>query len=210
MNIYQPDRVIHENYQAQVLELQNHQLYHLEKYYSTIETPGNSSKHSKHLMIEEGHNIESETNEVKIFNCDLCPYQTQKKQDFNKHISSVHKKEKTPCPECGKYLVNIAEHIKLIHRKEKPFQCGECQYKCCFRSDIQKHIDSVHRKLKHSCPECGKEIVNVAEHVRLVHRKKNEFKCHQCIYVATKKQDLKKHTKSVHRDNRELIQNEHS
>jgi KRAB domain-containing zinc finger protein len=182
----------------------NYQFYHhIEKYYAIDTQPvviKTDIIKTESPVTEELHKVVGgEVIATKTFSCDLCIYKTLKKQDFTKHISTVHKKQKTPCPECGKHLVNVAEHIKLVHRKEKRFHCAECEYKCCFSSDLQKHIDSVHRRLKHSCPECRKEIVNVAEHIRLVHKRETQFKCHQCNYTAYKKQDLKKHLTSVHK-----------
>jgi len=143
---------------------------------------------------------------LNYFNCDLCTYKSLKKCDFMKHVSSVHQKLKSSCPECGKHIVNVAEHIKLIHRKERRFQCQECSYRSCFRNDLKKHVNSVHKKLKRACPECGKEIVNVAEHVRLIHKKISRFECKLCAYIAYKKQDLNKHVDAVHKKYLEAVE----
>lgn len=161
-----------------------------------------------HLPLKSGDTLinESISSRLNYFNCDLCAYKSLKKCDFMKHVSSVHQKLKTSCPECGKYIVNIAEHIKLIHRKERRFQCQECSYRSCFRNDLKKHVDSVHRKLKQPCPECGKEIVNVAEHVRLIHKRISRFECKMCAYTAHKKQDLTKHVDAVHKKYLEAIE----
>jgi len=157
------------------------------------------------LLGDDKNQNESTSSQKKIYDCEFCEYKSLKKNDILKHVSSVHLKNKSSCPECGKILANVAEHVKFFHRKERRFQCEECKYRSCFRNDLKKHVNSVHRKLKQPCPECGKEIVNVAEHVRLIHTKPTQFKCQLCKYIAYKKQDLKKHVDAVHKKYMECV-----
>ena len=103
------------------------------------------------------------------------------------------------CPICMKLLTNVPEHVKAVHNKEKSYFCNECQYNTMFKGDLIKHEDSVHRKLKKSCPECGKSVANVHEHIRLVHKQEKNFKCNVCKYLCSKKSDMKKHTRNVHK-----------
>ena len=114
--------------------------------------------------------------------------------------SDVSSEVKTaPCPFCNKLLANVPEHVKAVHNKRKSFFCGICDYKTMFRSDLVKHEDSVHKKLRKSCPDCGKNVANVHEHVRLVHKKEKKFKCNVCAYMCSKQADMKKHSKNVHK-----------
>lgn len=115
-------------------------------------------------------------------------------------ISKVHSETKTTqCPHCEKFLTNIKEHIKAVHMKEKNYFCKMCDYKTLFKSDLLKHDDLVHRKLKKTCQECGKQVANLPEHVRMVHRKEKNFKCSYCGYSCAKQSDMKKHSKNVHK-----------
>ena len=71
------------------------------------------------------------------------------------------------CPYCYKCLSNIKEHIKAVHLKEKNYFCQKCEYKTLFKSDLLKHDQLVHRKIKKSCPHCPKAVANLPEHIRL-------------------------------------------
>ena len=71
------------------------------------------------------------------------------------------------CPYCSKLLSNTKEHIKAVHLKEKNYFCDSCDYKTLFKSDLVKHNQLVHMKIKKSCPECGKQVANLHEHIRL-------------------------------------------
>jgi len=115
-------------------------------------------------------------------------------------IGKVHSDAKTTqCPHCEKFLTNIKEHIKAVHMKEKNYFCNMCDYKTLFKSDLIKHDDLVHRKLKKTCQECGKQVANLPEHVRMVHRKEKNFKCSYCGYSCAKQSDMKKHSRNVHK-----------
>ena len=115
-------------------------------------------------------------------------------------MAKVHSEAKTTqCPHCDKFLTNIKEHIKAVHMKEKNYFCNLCDYKTLFKSDLIKHDDLVHRKIKKTCQECGKQVANLPEHVRMVHRKEKNFKCSYCGYSCAKQSDMKKHSKNVHK-----------
>ena len=57
----------------------------------------------------------------------------------------------------------------------KPFKCDICDYICSFKSNLKRHIDSVHGN-------------------------KEPCKCDICGYSYFQKGDLKKHIESVHQE----------
>ena len=135
-----------------------------------------------------------------------------------KTTNTDHKSKQ--CPYCRKLLANTKEHIKAVHLKEKNYFCQQCDYKTLFKSDLLKHDELVHRKIKKSCPHCGKQVANLHEHIRLgiiligdfltfhfltfdfsVHKKEKKFKCNYCGYTCAKQSDMKKHTRNVHKVN---------
>jgi len=165
---------------------------------------------------------------IKNHACSECIYRACFKNDLEKHMRSKHGKfmevgevinfapqlllqpfsevgkvhsetKTTQCPHCDKFLANIKEHIKAVHMKEKNYFCNLCEYKTLFKSDLLKHVELVHRKLKKSCPECGKQVANLHEHIRIVHKKEKNFECNYCGYTCAKQSDMKKHTKNVHK-----------
>jgi len=103
------------------------------------------------------------------------------------------------CPYCQKLLANTKEHVKAVHLKEKNYFCTICNYKTLFKSDLSKHVELIHKKIKKSCVECGKHVANLPEHIRIVHRREKRFQCNHCQYACTKQSDMKKHTKNVHK-----------
>lgn len=161
--------------------------------------------------------------------CTSCDYKASFKNDLEKHVRSVHGLKTEPqviiaiksetaehfeelvktsshtetkfktCPYCSKSLSNTKEHIKAVHLKEKSYYCNHCEYKTLFKSDLIKHDELVHRKIKKSCPHCGKQVANLHEHIRLVHKKEKKFKCNYCGYMCAKQSDMKKHTRNVHK-----------
>merc|ERR1712126_171530 len=102
---------------------------------------------------------------------------------MGKHDESVHLKRKKSCPECGKQVANVAEHVRLVHIKEKKFQCDFCPYMCSKQSDMKKHSRNVHRN---------------------VHTKEKKFKCKICMYMCSKKSDIRKHSRNVHKIDHDL------
>ena len=78
-----------------------------------------------------------------------------------------HDHKSKQCPYCSKSLANTKEHIKAVHLKEKNYFCQHCDYKTLFKSDLLKHEQLVHMKIKKSCTHCGKQVANLHEHIRL-------------------------------------------
>ena len=121
------------------------------------------------------------------------------KMEEGEYSTPTHICKLTKCPYCSKHLANLREHIKAIHEKEKHYFCSICEYRTLFKSDLVKHDDLVHKKFRRSCPDCGKQIANLHEHTRLVHKKIKKYKCNYCGYTCGKKGDIDKHTRNVHK-----------
>jgi len=149
----------------------------------------------KHVRAKHGKALEDDRIEANVTGGVIEPFVGIGKV----HTNQTESNKTTQCPLCQKYLTNINEHLKSVHAKEKNFFCNECDYETMFRSDLLKHDELVHKKVKKSCQECGKQVANLPEHVRMVHRKEKNFKCNYCGYSCAKQSDMKKHTKNVHK-----------
>lgn len=90
-----------------------------------------------------------------LFPCEsfltLNPLYRIKKGNLNKHITSVHLKEKTKiCPEpgCGKsfsFRDGLVRHIAHVHKNERAHVCLLCQRAFKQASHLQKHLKSIHK-----------------------------------------------------------------
>lgn len=89
--------------------------------------------------------------------------------------------------------------LSYVHRKEKNFACGQCEYKTLFKSDLIKHQNAVHHGIRKICPHCGKHASNLSEHIRFVHARTKNYKCNVCAYACVKPADLRKHISAVHK-----------
>jgi hypothetical protein len=49
-----------------------------------------------------------------------------------------------------------------------------------------------------TCPECGKEVANVRNHINFVHRRVRNFPCDQCDQTYISSLQLKQHIRAVH------------
>ena len=53
------------------------------------------------------------------FACKYCNYKTDKKSNHDSHIKNVHFKARNTCPECGKQIANLSQHMRTAHKIAK-------------------------------------------------------------------------------------------
>merc|ERR1712121_325238 len=63
-----------------------------------------------------------------------------------------------PCPECGKFLTNVKEHMKSVHWQGKNYICSHCDYSSSFKNDLVKHTISRHSHVQQQQPVQVKQI----------------------------------------------------
>jgi KRAB domain-containing zinc finger protein len=67
----------------------------------------------------------------------------------------------------------LSQHIKIVHEKQKPFECQICKNAFGKRGDLLLHT-------------------------KMVHKKQKPFECKICKKAFGKRSDLLLHTKKVH------------
>ena len=82
--------------------------------------------------------------------CEMCGRAFSQKGDMKKHYETVHLKQpklKT-CEICGKTFsaVSLPRHIRQVHEGRGDHVCETCQKAFFAKSDLRRHIDSVHLK----------------------------------------------------------------
>ena len=82
---------------------------------------------------------------------------------------------------------------------EKPDVMTKLHCKICFKkfstvSSLRQHIKYMHGKIL-ECPECGKCVMNLKNHLRTTHPGKKPFSCKKCAYSSNYIHNLKRHEK---------------
>ena len=126
------------------------------------------------------------------------------------HVKSSHKDKnsrmiKTLCPyeECGKKIVDIKNHMKLVHVRSRSFNCDECDSAFTSNYQLKQHVEAIHTNLKVECGECGGlfKTTTLQAHIRRIHKghkPKEQCKEDGCEKVFGSRCDLERHVMSVH------------
>ena len=92
-------------------------------------------------------------------------------------------------------------YLKTCDGCRTRFKCTECDHKCSAKSDLQRHIELVHRKIKHECKDCDYKSStndNLQKHINLVHLKIKDYECNECDFKSYKKFQVQIHINAVH------------
>ena len=135
-----------------------------------------------------------------------CAYMARDNKHLSNHIYAKHeKKTKIPCKECGKKVSDIQKHINVFHEKVKTFECNVC-YKLFLNTSQLKHHMKIHTAIKETCKQCGVSVAHMKQHVRFVHEKDLPYQCFvtNCETKFTSNISFRKHLESVHLMRREV------
>jgi len=119
---------------------------------------------------------EPSSSQVLKYQCSQCDYKTNKKSNHDSHMKFVHFKEKDSCPECGKQIANLNQHLRVTHK--------------IFKSNSREKL----------CQICNKKFHNIEGHMLKAHNIKSptEHVCEICYKSFTKKDHLARHESVVH------------
>ena len=118
----------------------------------------------------------------KEFQCDSCDKSFDKKVDWRKHLTIVHKKKKT----------------KNLDKSHKEPKSGD-KLKIDFRSDSKQIPNSLNPE-----NQALKEEKKPVDKIIVKSKKSKEFQCDSCNNTFDKKVDWKKHLTEVHKKTRSL------
>ena len=103
----------------------------------------------------------------------------------------------------------LNSHIALFHENISIFSCKECEEKFTSQYKLDTHHSIEHERHEHECPECGRTFKRKGDlnrHINTVHMKLKPHKCHICCREAfTQKASLERHIKSVHENIRDHV-----
>ena len=158
----------------------------------------------------------------KQFQCDHCKRSFDMQYNLDRHQRFVHENITYQCSECSKQFAqkdNLKKHTLAQHsdsnaahkfqeKKIVDLNCDQCSLKACTKQQLR-----IHKSVKHSgadeksmCEYCGKNIPNVClkkhqKSCEIVFNRKycgNPFQCENCKKSFETKQNLSRHTQSVH------------
>ena len=144
------------------------------------------------------------------FKCDICNAATayKCKTSLDRHLKEKHSDLTTSatCAQCGKVYPSqslLICHVRYMHKLEKRFKCGLCNYMCKIIVELEKHNQVHTESLSLNCEFCGKTFKNsrtYQHHVKNVHNREENSRlaCVQCSKTFGTKHALRNHVFSVH------------
>ena len=147
--------------------------------------------------------------------CPKCNKTFKLKKDVLSHLVELHQfknnkatygflKPYPTCLLCNKQCKNLKDHMKQVHRSDKPFSCDLCKVKFLYKYHRDKHIKTVHEKVKDfECTICcGKFTMkkSLNKHMKRTHEDKSQskYECKICCTRFILKGDLTYHQNSMH------------
>lgn len=135
----------------------------------------------------EHHMKTHHSEESRLFECEYCDYNTNRKDNFNRHQDDMHKV--------------IARNFKCIDQSfkgRKPeWHCFDCKITLNSELEIENHIKAKHcDELK--CNMCEKEFKkhqHLVQHIRYIHENPQRHNCTKCGKSYAHKGSLTKHLK---------------
>jgi len=140
-----------------------------------------------------------------------CPYCESEWGDLVGHIKYAHKGKawkgiRTLCPIdfCGKHVVDIKNHIRMVHDKVRNFTCPQCNNTFVNSNRLNFHIETVHTATKSTCPHCKIDVKTpyLLTHIKKYHEEggqKPRVVCNAgCDKSYTSKADMDRHVLRVH------------
>lgn len=106
-------------------------------------------------------------------------------------------------------MANLSKEKKNPQDSEKNQMCGECGLKFSTKSNLNRHVRTVHSNNAESgngdfcCDRCGhlySRKDNLNHHIKNVHDTSDQvIKCHVCSKICASHDSLRHHIKTVHK-----------
>ncbi|XP_066982336.1 oocyte zinc finger protein XlCOF6-like [Macrobrachium rosenbergii] len=135
------------------------------------------------------------------FTCKGCDKVFFARKAYTNHRRSCNLKQEQNCPFCKEVFTKmseLADHVKAVHKNDKPFLCDICGKTFPHPMALNRHMLS-HSKVKsHTCNECGKSFAsqsNLRSHA-LIHSDEKPFQCEECGHKFRRISTLRFHKRT--------------
>lgn len=131
--------------------------------------------------------------------CDVCQKGFISKNKLRQHMI-VHTREKKMCELCSTEVVNLAQHVMMVHDNARAFNCEVegCSTSFFTKMAQRKHMLHVHEGVKYLCEICNKQVVSLRSHIKIVHQKVRAHTCPECKKTFQTTTHLRLHIARVH------------
>ena len=121
------------------------------------------------------------------FKCEVCDFQTNRKDTLDRHHYLKHK------------IVNkrYFEAIDKTFPEDVTFKCGDCKKEFATKLGIENHIllTNCEEIFCSICDKKFKERKSLNQHIKRIHNDKNHYECDKCKKIFRHQSSLYKHNK---------------
>ena len=103
----------------------------------------------RHMLVH----LQADKTEPEQYFCPSCAFKTPRKQTLNKHINTVHSRDKSSgilyCDQC-EYKTPTKSHLRnhmLAHTGNRQYQCPHCTYNSNFSNALTRHMTMHSREI---------------------------------------------------------------
>ena len=154
----------------------------------------------RHLELHKSQKRQAKAVNSKERECKICNQMVPAiKHQF--HMFKFHDQDAEFCDICGKKFPSrnhLERHMNSVHSKEKNYLCSICCKKFATDCYLKRHMDSQHSsKFKYNCDQCGKgfsQKQTYEGHVNM-HLGIKPYKCQGCGIGFQNLSNLLAHTK---------------
>ncbi|XP_035790763.1 zinc finger protein 782-like isoform X1 [Anopheles albimanus] len=111
------------------------------------------------------------------------------------------KNRKRLCGICGALVFNMVDHTRS-HTKENLLQCPQCPVQMANRTNLLRHVSTVHEKIViKSCELCGKGFTTentYKSHMRALHNIGEQYQCEICLKMFKHPSNRREHIQRIH------------
>lgn len=145
---------------------------------------------------------------TKRYKCEMCPYETDSKSQFQYH-SSFHKPSRNESYQCKYCSYNVSKRHLLNQHMKMHTACGsgggmnedinETQVNASAVEQSQEVLTNSNERYMHFCPKCPGRYLSLKEIISHLkrHEVSSNHKCDFCTFSSSDDSDVKAHS-AVH------------